>query len=176
MGKIRKYLYKRTLIVGDVNSGKTEQTRSILLAFIRAGYAESSAILDLAPDPVQGTGGKIKIPSGRSLLYLTAAITAPRLTGKDMEHTRDLAEQNARAIESLFAKLKRQKKEVLFVNDATLYFQAGDLTKFLKVLDTAKTQIINAYYGDTFMDSELTQREKRLTEKLIKTCDEIQYL
>ena len=110
------------------------------------------------------------------MLYLTAAITAPRLTGRNREHTRDLAEQNARAIEMLFPKLHRQKKEILFVNDATLYFHAGDLAKFLKVLDTAKTQIINAYYGDTFMDSEITQREKRLTERLIKTCDAIQYL
>jgi hypothetical protein len=99
-----------------------------------------------------------------------------RRIAKYRDHIRHLAAINARAIELLFAKLQQQKKEILFVNDATLYFHAGDLTKFMKVLDTAKTQVINAYYGDTFMDSELTQREKRLTAKLIKTCDEIQYL
>ena len=79
-------------------------------------------------------------------------------------------------IEVSFAELHRQKKEILFVNDATLYFHAGDLAKFLKLLDTAQTQVINAYYGNTFLDSEITQREKRLTEELIKTCDAIQYL
>ena len=71
------------------------------------------------------------------------------------------------------SKFSRQKREILFVNDATLYFQAGDFEHFLKILDSASTHIINAYYGHTFSDSELTRREKKFTEGLMKLCDQI---
>jgi len=39
--------------------------------------------------------------------------------------------------------------------------------------DTTSTQIVNAYYGNTFADSELTRREKNWTEDLMKICDKI---
>jgi len=173
MDNIDHYMNRRTIIVGDVNSGKTSYTLNILELFLKAGYAGKIAILDLAPDNIQGIGGKMKPPQDESLLYLTTSILAPRLTGKDEYHTLKLAKKNATAIEKLFTKFFLQKREILFVNDVTLYFQAGDLDRFIKILDTASTHIINAYYGHTFSDSELTRREKNLTEKLMKLCDQI---
>ena len=170
------FLGKRTLIAGDVNSGKTVQTLNILQAFLEAGYAEMIAVIDMAPNPVDGIGGKMQIPANSSLLYLTDAIAAPRLTGRNEQHTKQLAQKNAHVIEGLFAKLKPPKKEIIFVNDATLYLQAGNLEKFLEILNTASTQIINAYYGKTFTDSALTRREKQLAEKLMKTCDEVIFI
>jgi len=168
---VNKYLNKRTLILGDVKSGKTARTLEILRGYVQAGYADRIAVIDMAPDPVRGIGGKITPPADAPLLYLTTTIAAPRLTGVDEAHTRRLAVQNARAIEALFDLLRRQPKEILFVNDASLYLQAGDFDTFLTALDTASTQIINAYYGSTFSDSALTRREKHLTEALMKTCD-----
>ena len=85
----------------------------------------------------------------------------------------ELAEDNSAAIEKLFKKLLRQKRAILFVNDATLYLQAGRFQRFVEVLDTASTQIINAYYGRSFADSDLTRREKNRTEDLMKACDKI---
>jgi hypothetical protein len=151
MDNINYYMNRRTLIVGDVNSGKTSQTLNILKLFLKAGHAGRIAILDLAPENIQGIGGKMELPQNDSLLYLTTSI----------------------ATEKLFAKLLQQKREILFVNDATLYFQAGDFEHFLKILDIASTHIINAYYGHTFSDSELTRREKKFTEGLMKLCDQI---
>ena len=171
METVKKYLNKRTLITGDVKSGKTARTLEILREFIQAGYADRIAVIDMAPDPVRDIGGKITPPADAPLLYLTATITPPRLTGVDEAHTRRLAAQNARAIEALFSSLRQQPKEVLFVNDASLYLQAGDLKTFLTILSTASTQIINAYYGSAFADSPLTRREKRLIEELMRTCD-----
>lgn len=173
MDNIDHYMNRRTIIIGDVNSGKTSQTLNILKLFLRAGHAKKIAILDLAPDNILGIGGKMDPPLDESLLYLTTSILAPRLTGKDEYHTLKLAEKNATAIEKLFTKFYRQKREILFVNDVTLYFQAGDFERFIKILDTTSTQIINAYYGHTFSDSELTRREKNLTEELMKLCDQI---
>ena len=112
-------------------------------------------------------------PLDEPLLYLTTSILAPRLTGEDEYHTLKLAEKNATAIEKLFSKFYRQKREIVFVNDVTLYFQTGDFERFIKILDTTSTQIINAYYGHTFPDSELTRREKKSTEELMKLCDQI---
>jgi hypothetical protein len=173
MDNINYYMNRRTLIVGDVNSGKTSHTLNILKLFLKAGHAGKIAIFDLAPENIQGIGGKMELPQNDSLLYLTTSILAPRLTGKDEHHILKLAEKNATAIEKLFAKFSRQKREILFVNDATLYFQAGDFEHFLKIFDIASTHIINAYYGHTFSDSELTRREKKFTEGLMKLCDQI---
>lgn len=173
MDNIDHYMNRRTIIVGDVNSGKTSYTLNILKLFLKTGHAGKIAILDLAPDNIQGIGGKMEPPQDESLLYLTTSILAPRLTGKDEHHILKLAEKNATNIEKLFTIYFRQKREILFVNDVTLYFQAGDFEHFIKILDTASTHIINAYYGHTFYDSELTRREKNLTEKLMKLCDQI---
>jgi len=173
MDNINYYINRRTLIVGDVNSGKTSQTLNILKLFLKAGHAKKIAILDLAPGNIQGIGGKMEPPLDEPLLYLSTSILAPRLTGKDEYHTRKLAEKNATAIKKLFTKFYKQKREILFVNDVTLYFQAGDIKHFIKILNTTSTPIINAYYGHTFSDSKLTRREKKLTEELMKLCDQI---
>jgi hypothetical protein len=173
MDTIQEYIDRRTLIVGDVNSGKTDQTLKILQRFLRAGHGENIAILDLAPESVRGVGGKMKPPLGEPLVYLTTSISAPRLTGRNENHIQQLAEKNSTAIEKLFVKFCQQKRAILFVNDATLYLQSGHFKRFVEILDNASTQIINAYYGNTFTDSELSQREKDLTEDLMKICDKI---
>ena len=173
MDKLDPYTGKRTLIIGDVNTGKTARSARILKLFINKGYAKKIAILDLGTDPVQGIGGKIQPPPGEPLLYLTGIISPPRLMGKNTNHTLHLANENAKTIEKMFVKLRQEKREVLFVNDATLYLQAGRLNRFIEILDTASTQVINAYYGNAFIDSELTRREKQLTEDLMKLCDTV---
>jgi GTPase SAR1 family protein len=173
MNAIDHYMNRRTIIVGDVNSGKTVLTLKILNCFLKTGYAEKIAIIDLAPDKTQGIGGKLTVPQDQSLLYLTTSIATPRLTGRDDDHIRQLAEKNAMAIESLFKNIFSEKRNILFINDATLYLQAGDFERFTQLLDTASTQIINVYYGHTFPHSRLTDREKKLTQRLIKTCSQI---
>ena len=86
MNVIENYLNRRTLIVGDVNSGKTGRTQKILEHFLKAGYGENIAILDLAPDSVDGVGGKMEPPLDEPVVYLTTSISAPRLTGKNKNH------------------------------------------------------------------------------------------
>ncbi len=164
-------LNRQTVIAGDVNSGKTTLTTVILEQFVQAGYGQQIAVLDLSPDPVRGIGGKLSLGSDSPVLYLTAHISAPRLMGKDAAHTLRLANENARAIEGLFEEFKGQRREILFVNDATLYLQSGNLALFLETLSMSSTRIINAYHGNTFADSELTRRERRLTDALIAVSD-----
>ena len=170
---INHYLNRQTLIVGDVNSGKTTQTTTILEQFLRAGYGEQIVVLDLSPDPVRGIGGKLALAPDTPVMYLTAQITAPRLMGRDAEHTLELAADNARKIEGLFTAFAIQSRDILFINDATLYLQAGNFTLFLETLAKSPTRIVNAYYGNTFVDSELTQRERKLSDDLIEVSDEV---
>lgn len=173
MDKIEQYIGKRTLIIGDVKTGKTDRSMEILRLFLGRGYAKKITILDMGTDPVQGIGGKMHPPSGQPVRYLTDAISAPRLMGKNTNHTLYLANENAKTIEKLFAKLRQEKREILFINDATLYLQAGHLNRFVEMLGTASTQVINAFYGSAFSDSELTLREKKLTEDLMRVCDHV---
>lgn len=173
---LHPYLNRQTVIAGDVNSGKTTRTTAILELFLQAGYGPQIAILDLAPDQVQGIGGKLPLPGDTPILHLTDTISAPRLMGKDAAHTLELAEENRCRIERLFSIFTKQPKNILFVNDATLYLQAGSLPLLLQTLEVASTRIINMYYGNTFQDSAMTRRERRLSEGLLAASDEVLYL
>lgn len=173
MDRVNSFLHKRTLIVGDVKTGKTATTTQILQEFLMTGYANRIAVLDLAPEAIEGIGGKMEPPPEPGLLYLTASICAPRLTGKNERQVFEMARQNARTIETLFAKLQQQPRDIVFVNDASLFLQAGDLDVFIRALGTASTQIVNAYYGKRFSDSALTLRERQRLEAFMKTCDNI---
>ncbi len=174
--ELDQYLGRQTVLAGAVNLGKTTRTTTILKQFLAAGYAQEIAVLDLAPDPVRGIGGKLSFVKPPGLLYLTAQLAAPRLIGRDAAEIQGLASANARNIENLFAELERQPRNILFLNDVTLYLQAGSLQRLLGVLQNSSTRIINAYYGDSFADSELTRRERELTEALMAHSDTVTLL
>ena len=85
----RDYLGKKTLIVGDVNTGKTTRCREILEDFCRQGLGERIAVIDLAPEipeeilrdrGLKGVGGRLLPPDGSGVVYLHVPIIAPRLT------------------------------------------------------------------------------------------------
>jgi hypothetical protein len=166
-----QYIGRHTLIVGDLNSGKTTRTALILHDFVESGHGTEIAVLDLAPDPIRGIGGKLDTGRWPDLFYVTAPIKAPRLMGKNETHSLYLARQNARTIETLFLRLPTRPKSILFVNDATLYLQAGEFSRFKAVLDQYPTAVINAYYGRSFPETPLTMTEKERTLDLIKISD-----
>jgi len=170
---IAGYLGQRTVIAGAVNCGKTTRTAALLKQFLVAGHTHDLAIVDLAPDPVRGIGGKLALELPPQVLYLTAPIAAPRLMGRNAAHVMELAIRNAKVIETLFAELERQPRDILFLNDVTLYLQAGNLDRLLGLLRNSGTVIINAYYGNSFADSELTRRERQLTKTLMDHCDNV---
>ena len=167
------YLGQRTLIAGDVNSGKTTRSAGIFKQFLEAGYASVLAVIDLAPDPVRGVGGKLTLDLGPEVLYLTTHVAAPRLMGQNPAQVNELAEHNARSIETLFTAFEQQPRDILFINDATLYLQAGNCDRLLELVHNSNTVIINAYYGHSFPESELSQREREQTEILMRRCDAV---
>ncbi|MBL0714540.1 MAG: hypothetical protein JJV98_12655 [Desulfosarcina sp.] len=167
------YLNGRTLILGDVNSGKTRETLTILSDWLTAGPTLLMTILDLAPEPVRGIGGRLSPPQGFAGRYLFADIIPPRLTGRNAAEITRLAAANARAIESLFVDVLKAPPPILVINDVTLYLQAGDYTRLSAVIQSAPTVLINAYYGESFTDHPISRRERRLTERLMQVCDQV---
>lgn len=170
MMDVDNLLHKTTLIIGDVNSGKSLYSFRIIQSFIRNGVADI-AILDLAPERIKNIGGKMPHVKHSGVLYTTTEIVAPRLTGKGQAEIWYLAEQNAAAIEKLFEEYLQAPRKHLFINDVTLYLHAGDMRRLDLVLSSASTCVINAYYGKTFDDSPLTQKEREQVKQLIKQCD-----
>lgn len=170
---ITDYLGRRTLIIGDVNSGKTRLTLAILQAFINGGHAGDITVLDLAPDIRHGIGGKLALPSTKDLLILTCPIIPPRLTAQNEAQVHTLARQNAAAIDPLLDQAVAARRAILFINDASLYLQAGRPDRLSALAGTCATVVINAYFGQKFLPTAFSQKEKQRVENLCEYCDRV---
>ena len=165
---------RKTLVLGDINAGKTTLTRDILAEFCRRGLDERIAILDLAPEipgdaaaerGLPGAGGKLLPPGGHSVLYLTGHFAAPRLTSKTEEEALEKARRNRRTMGRLFGRLKNSSRDILLVNDISMALQAGTTASLIRILAAAKTVIANGYWGERLGGGKLTAREKaRMTQ------------
>lgn len=162
----------KTLIAGEVNTGKTRLSLDILSALLESGRKDI-AVIDCAPEPIGGVGGALRPPGGSGVLLLKAAVKAPRLLGRDDRETLELAQGNARRIEKLFEAFRRSPREILFINDVSLYLHAGELERVLEVLDLSRTSVINAYYGSSFPDSTLSRREHKIVERIMGLVDRV---
>ena len=158
--------------MGDVNTGKTFYTMKILDALEEWAY-QSVAVIDCAPEVVRGIGGKMEGADRSGIRYLTAEIAAPRLTGTSDDEIFALATGNARVIETIFDSYLDDPREILFINDVTLYLQAGSVDRLIEVMESAGTLVMNAYRGSSFQDSPLSRRERRLLEKIMRRCDRV---
>jgi hypothetical protein len=147
----------------------------MLNLFLKEGYKVS--FLDVAPEMIKGIGGKFKpTPQPPSFIYLTTEIFAPRLTAKSPEERDRLAQANAISIERMFEEYRRQPSDVLFINDVSIYLQAGDLESLWDVISLSKTAVMNGYYGKTLGEDPLSQRERREMDRLIERCDRVIWL
>jgi|WetSurMetagenome_2_1015567.scaffolds.fasta_scaffold72293_2 hypothetical protein len=168
-------LGKKTLILGDVNTGKTTLTKRILENFCRRGLGDRTAILDMAPEipetlarekRLAGVGGRLPPTEGYGVLYLGGRLEPPRLSSKTEEEAMEKARQNRRAIDELFRRLDGRDREILLINDITLYLQAGKADTLILRLNRFGTVVANGYWGERLGGGELSVREKAETERL----------
>lgn len=162
-------LGSHTLIAGEVNSGKTRLLAEVMSAFAQAGIAPL-ALMDLAPELTKGVGGKLTPPPGVELMHYAPPIAAPRLTGKTPEEVLSLAGQNAMAIEECFEAYLAAPAAALFINDVSLYLQAGDPARLHAVLDATPTVVINGYMGASLGGGELGRVEQERMAALAARC------
>lgn len=171
-----KYLGKKTLILGEVNSGKTTLTKRAMDALLcRQDLGARIAIVDMAPEipeelarakGLPAVGGKLMPPPGCDVLYLGGHFEPPRLGSKTEEEALRKAEENRRIIEGLFGRLHFRLRDILFVNDISIYLQAGTAESMTRWLDQAATVIANGYWGQRLGEGTLTERERTETAKL----------
>lgn len=175
MMDVGAYLGKKTLILGDVNSGKTTLTREILDGFCRQGLGGRIAVMDFAPEipeevlrrrGLAGVGGRLEPPGGCGAAALHAAIVAPRLTSSNEEEAMEKAGWNRKVIEGLFRRFESLERDILFINDASLYLQAGELDRITGLLEKTGTAVVNGYFGEKLGRGELSRREREAMKGL----------
>ncbi len=169
------YLSRKTLILGDVNTGKTTLTKKVLQALCCRDLGGRIAIVDMAPEVPEklakekglpGVGGKLMPPEKHNILYLGGHFEPPRLSSKTEEEAMEKAQQNRRIIERLFRKLNLQLRDILLVNDVSIYLQAGTTENLTRWLDQTATVIANGYWGERLGGGTLTEQERTETAKL----------
>jgi hypothetical protein len=169
---VEKYINKKTIIVGEVNTGKTVYLGKILKMFVDEGEKDLT-VIDMAPESTRGIGGKMNMEEVPSIRYYTAKIAAPRLTGKTVDEVQMLAEHNAKRLEAVFLEYVKNPSKILFVNDISIYLQAGDLNKLLLWLNQTPTVVMNGYYGSALGGGKLGERERKNMETLQEQCDRV---
>ncbi len=164
----KNFLGKWTLIVGEINTGKTTLTGSIFNTINLQVPDERLAVIDLAPVVpeettsrlgLSGIGGRLYRPEMEKGLYLTAHIDPPRLSTDTEEMALAVAERNRTKIDKLLQIFSKSERDVLFVNDISLYLQAGSAQNLLRYFNRVDTLVANGYFGEKLGQGALSQRE-----------------
>ena len=168
-------LGQKLLILGDVNSGKTTLARTILQSFCALGLGSRIAIVDLAPAipheiaaarGVQGAGGALAADPATGVLQVHPALEAPRLTSSSDSQARQKAAANKQRIEAGWPHLAAAGRDILFLNDASLYLQAGSADELVAKMQGLHTVVANGYFGERLGGGELTRHERVEMERL----------
>ncbi|MBL7211499.1 MAG: hypothetical protein ISS61_03850 [Desulfobacteraceae bacterium] len=168
----REFINKKTIIVGEINTGKTACLNRILEKLLAQGETDVS-IIDMAPETIGDIGGKMSLGKLTFIRYLTAKIVAPRLTGGSQEEVEALAKKNALSIDHILQQYLASPSKILFINDVSIYLQAGDLDSLLSLLKSTSTVVMNGYFGYGLGGGKLGERERRKMKALQEKCDRV---
>jgi hypothetical protein len=173
---VRSIVGKRILITGEVNTGKTILTRVILDELCGLNLSPRIAIVDMAPEipeeialqrGLKGVGGKLLTEGLDNILYLAAALKPPRLSSKSAEEALAVAAGNRDKVNALFEAFGSSGRDILFINDVSMYVQAGRAEDLLAYTRSASTIVANGYYGAKLGTGPLSMREAAEMDKLI---------
>ena len=173
--RFKALLGKRVVITGDVGVGKTK----LLASLVDEAASEPDlkvVVLDLAPEVHIGfetIGASVKTYSSRlhQVNYLRpSTIFAPRLQGRSREEVLELAAKNASTIKPLLISIASNPPDALFIDDLTIYLQAGGIEPLTKLISIVRTFVATAYKGKRLLDdkcSGLSRVEKNRLESLL---------
>jgi len=174
---------KKVLIIGEVGTGKTAVMAGLLRQAFSLGLSNEISIIDFAP-PRQKVkyvwiGGRLKelIEVPKDVKYFAPRrVEAPRCRARDAQELMRLAKLNAQSMTSIIYDYLRDPTPIVFINDVSLLFQAGELDPVLRVLRECETAIINGYYGEALREdlgTGVSKRERELIEKLAEVVDTV---
>ncbi len=173
-------LGEKLLILGDVNTGKTTLSRRILEDFCQRGLGQRIGILDLAPHIPQelafrkglaGVGGNLVPPDGCGVIHVAPRLDAPRLSSSSEAEAIGKARRNGEIVDALLRDTALRQRDILFVNDITMYLQAGSAENLIAHLAQAQTLVANGYWGERLGAGVLTLRERAQTQKVMAWFD-----
>ncbi|RLG71799.1 MAG: hypothetical protein DRO23_11440 [Thermoprotei archaeon] len=177
---ITNILNRRTLIMGELGSGKTLLTLKLVLNLISNGYGRHITILDFAPKKIGNIGGRFLDfgfnPSRVFAYLIPSKIYTPRISAKSPQELLDLALRNKKNIEEVIFKYLANPTDILIINDITLYFHAGSLELIDECMMVSKTFIANAYYGEKLSfdyGTGVSAKEKSMVLELLKYMDNV---
>jgi len=180
---VNELLKRKVLIVGDVGTGKTALTAQILEKLIDLGLENDITIIDMAPKTFfiygKRIGGRLDEYTDlvKKVKYLTPTIIyAPRLTSKDAQELLYFINENLKNLDPLIDEYIENPTKILIINDLSIYFHAGELSKILQCISKAETFLANSYYGETIkndFETGVSYREKTLVESLMKYVDKV---
>ncbi len=172
-------LGRKLLIVGDVNTGKTTLARRILGELCERGLGPRIAILDLAPTippalaaarGVRGVGGALEADPAAGVLTLRPALQAPRLTSASEDEALRKALANRELVDAAWRELEGAGRDILFVNDVSMYLQAGSADTLAVRLAPFATVVANGYFGERLGGGELSRHEREQMQQLQAWC------
>ncbi|MCK4583178.1 hypothetical protein KAU18_07670 [Candidatus Bathyarchaeota archaeon] len=170
----------KTLIVGDVGAGKTTFTRRLLMEAVDQ-VNDLITVLDFAPpaQKVKGidVGGYLLEDSHLKVKCLySRLIKTPRLSAEDSDELIRLASYNREITESLLAQFLDSPTDTLFINDASIHLQQGNLWELLDAISNASTVVANGYMGSTLRPdhgSGVSERERFMMRQLTAKMDRV---
>jgi hypothetical protein len=171
-----------TMIVGEINSGKTTLTQQILEVLCKATDSMVT-VVDFAPEITPQDlealnkttliGGTLQIQNSARVRYYHPRIHPPRLRARDESEAEALAGENLRTIETLLDKALLEDTDAIFINDCSLYLHAGSASKLLDVINSFPTSVVNGYFGRFFSSYSISIRERTGMQFLMRHCDRL---
>ncbi|MCS7132258.1 MAG: hypothetical protein NZ918_00855 [Aigarchaeota archaeon] len=172
------FLGRKTLIVGEVGSGKTHLLSRFLDYLIERGYGDGVTLIEMAPVH-GGVGAPVEKYSGNvwRIRYLRPTkVYAPRLMGRGPQEVLEYAERNRIELEPLLSRFEQEPTEILLINDLTIFLQAGEPERIIEVMELCETFAATAYEGEKLKDdkgSGIAQREKRALSLIKRHVDQV---
>jgi len=177
---IKEALGRRTLIMGEVGSGKTWLTDRLLEEALSLDLQDIT-VIDMAPEAATlrgiSVGGTLRGAKNPKVRYLRAEdLKTPRLSARDADELIEYTDHNRKITEGLLDDFMLKPTSILFVNDVSIYLQRGEIDRLWRAFEAAETVVANGYYGEKLKadyGTGLSSREKTLMEKLASKMDEV---
>ena len=184
LGKLTadEFINRFTMIVGEINSGKSTLTQQILQVLWRTTESIIT-VVDLAPEitpqdlessnQTMAIGGALQTSHSKRVRYFHPRIYPPRLRAKNESEAEALAAENLRTIDALLDKAMLEDTDALFINDCSLYLHSGRAAKLLDVIHSCPTAVVNGYLGRFFSNNSISIRERNGMNFLMRHCDRL---
>ena len=180
----RNYVGRRTLLYGEVNTGKTYCTAKFVqyLLEIKNIKPKDISILDFAPKLAYYSnlkiGGRIQDYYEKSVkcnnIEFIGVIIPPRLNAKNENELYSNICHNFNKIYEIIEIYNGNPTPVLIINDISLFLHLGSNKYLINTINKSDTFFGNSYYGSSIsskFSKLISIREKRKVEFLIKNVE-----